>query len=57
MVLFHNGLTDNYIDLGNEEDNWEYIWDGLNHYVNKGMKVECNKLPIPSLSTVVLVKY
>ncbi|MGG0176794.1 type I pullulanase [Gottfriedia acidiceleris] len=57
MVLFHNGLSDIYIDLGNEEDNWEFIWDGHNHYVNKGMKVDYNKLPMPSLSTVVLVKY
>ncbi|PEL12430.1 type I pullulanase [Bacillus sp. AFS017336] len=56
MVLFHNGLKDTTIDLGNK-DNWEYVWDGNKHYVEKGIKAECNKLPIPLLSTVVLVKY
>ncbi|WP_088067593.1 type I pullulanase [Gottfriedia luciferensis] len=56
IVLFHNGLSDILINLG-KESGWEVIWDGKENYLDKRTKIDCNKLPIPSLSTVVLVKY
>jgi pullulanase len=56
IVLFHQGLNDVSIDLGQEGD-WEFVWDGNEKYFDKQKIVDCHNLPIPALSTVVLVKY
>ena len=56
MVLFHQGMEDTFIQFDKEND-WNYVWDGREKYVEKNKKANCKNLPIPALSTVVLVKW
>lgn len=57
IVMFHNGMNDIKINLGQDEAGWEYLWDGKDKYFDQHKVVDRNQLIIPGLSTVVLVKY